>query len=152
MKKASKAICADPIFPDVNVLIALGWSNHPFHGVAQQRMTEHTGVWMTCAVTQLGFIRLSSNPAVTRYLVSPGQAAELFLRITDDAQHVYVGDSMSLVRTGALDIFRRAVGSHQVTDAYLLTMAAASRARFVTFDARLGPLAKGFCDVEVLKG
>jgi predicted nucleic acid-binding protein len=49
---------------DVNVLLALAWPNHQFHAAALRELQPRRGRWATCALTQLGFIRLSSNPAL----------------------------------------------------------------------------------------
>ena len=154
MKKASDpetALAVEPILPDVNFLIGLGWTNHPFHAAAKRYMSQHRGLWMTCAITQLGFIRLSANPGVTKVVVTPGQAADFFLRLTQDPQHMYVNDTMSLVRSSVPQLLRKTIGMHQVTDAYLLTLAASAGARFVTFDGRLEKLGEGVCPVEILK-
>lgn len=52
------------ILLDTNVLLALAWPNHQHHGTAQRWFKrEAPRGWATCALTQLGFVRLSSNPA-----------------------------------------------------------------------------------------
>jgi predicted nucleic acid-binding protein len=57
---------------DVNLLLALAWPNHQFHRRARVWFAEHAGAgWATCAVTQLGFVRLSSNPAYTALPKTP---------------------------------------------------------------------------------
>ena len=59
MKKESSSL----YLLDANVLLALAWPNHQFHAAATRAMGRSRGRWATCALTQLGFIRLSSNPA-----------------------------------------------------------------------------------------
>ncbi|MBL8175293.1 MAG: hypothetical protein JNK48_11535 [Bryobacterales bacterium] len=59
MKKAS----SDLLLLDVNVLLAIAWPNHQFHRAAVKAVSARNR-WATCALTQLGFIRLSSIPVV----------------------------------------------------------------------------------------
>ena len=58
MKRAS----SDLLLLDLNVLLAVAWPNHQFHASANSALSRKNR-WATCALTQLGFIRLSSNPA-----------------------------------------------------------------------------------------
>ena len=58
---------------DVNVLLALAWPNHQFHSSARRWFADHEGAWCTCVVTQLGFVRLSSNPAFTDQAKLPAE-------------------------------------------------------------------------------
>ena len=51
--------------PDINVLLALAWSNHPHHDAAHRCFARDTATgWATCLSTQAGFLRLSLNPQV----------------------------------------------------------------------------------------
>lgn len=62
---------------DTNVLLALAWPNHQHHEQAHAWFSAYARKgWSTCAFTQLGFIRLSSNPAYTTNAVSPQDAAQ----------------------------------------------------------------------------
>jgi uncharacterized protein len=48
---------------DVNVLVALTWPTHIHHLAARSWFDATGGAgWATCPVTQLGFVRVSSNP------------------------------------------------------------------------------------------
>ena len=146
MKKASK-----PVLLDVNVLVALAWESHPFHSVAREWMERQQGPWFTCALTQLGFIRLSANPAVTKVVVTPSQAARLLSLMTQDAYHQFASELIPVQASAAIDVFDRTLGSQQVTDAYLLAIAAQHGACFLTLDSRLNALAEGVADLEVLR-
>ena len=68
---------------DVNVLMALLWENHEHHQVAR---TWFQGVtdFATCPVTQLGFARVSSHPALG-YSMSPDQAFSILRTLLGDA-------------------------------------------------------------------
>lgn len=142
MKKAS----SDLLFLDVNVLLAIAWPNHQFHAAAIAALSSHTR-WATCALTQLGFIRLSSNPAVVATAKSPHEAAGLLARMVADPLHVYLD---ALPPPASENVFGALLGHQQVTDAYLLRVAPANKATFLTFDRRLESLASGTAKVKVL--
>lgn len=55
---------------DVNVLMALGWSNHEYHEAAHAWLGTRQR-WATCALTEAAFVRLSSNPAVVGGVIAP---------------------------------------------------------------------------------
>jgi toxin-antitoxin system PIN domain toxin len=145
MKKDS-----DPVLLDVSVLVALGWTSHPFHSIVAARMERQNGPWSTCALTQLGFIRLSANPAVTKAAVTASQAAVLLGRITRDPHHRFLPDLVPVEESAVLAAFQRVLGPQQVTDAFLLALAARNGARLLTLDTRLTNLAAGVADLEVL--
>ena len=61
-----------PALLDVNVLLALAWPNHQHHAASHRWFRREAGNgWAICALTQLAFIRLSSNPAYTAEAVGP---------------------------------------------------------------------------------
>ena len=62
MKRGS----SNTLLLDVNVLLAIAWPNHQFFPTARKRLESHRGRWATCALTELGFIRLSAQPASRR--------------------------------------------------------------------------------------
>lgn len=118
---------------DVNVLLALLDSDHVDHERARAWMTaeiEHG--WASCAITQNGFVRIISQP---RYPspVPPSRAIDLLARAADTAHHKYWPCTLSILDSRIFDR-SRIHGSRQVADAYLLALAAANKARFVTFD------------------
>jgi len=130
---------------DVNVLLALAWPNHQFHKMATRRLEQHKGHWATCALTQLGFIRLSSNPAVVGLPKSPWEAASLLALLIQDARHRYLDSLPSPTTQPFLQCFEQIPGTKQVTDAYLVTLARQNQATLLTFDSRLAsfPRAEG---------
>jgi uncharacterized protein len=143
MKKDSSNL----LLLDVNVLLALAWPNHQFHAAAVRALETKRSRWATCALTQLGFIRLSSNPAVIPGAKSPAECAALLEVMVSDPLHVYF-DRLPPV-TGATTC-RGLLGHNQVTDAYLLHLAHGHHAVFMTFDRRLLSLASAGQQVEVL--
>jgi toxin-antitoxin system PIN domain toxin len=146
MKKASSKL----LLLDVNVLLAVAWPNHQFHAAAKRRLEATADRWATCALTELGFLRLSSNPAAIPTAKSPEEAASLLAAMTGDPLHVYFSSLPSPVAREARAVFEKILGNKQVTDAYLLWLARHHHAVFVTFDTRLQALAISKSDVEIL--
>ena len=123
---------------DVNALVALAWPNHQFHASVVARLDRQpTPPWTTCALTQLGFVRLSSNPAVVGVRRTPSQALALLAELVRDDRHSYL-ESLPALPEAAVH-FRRLLGHQQVTDAYLLAVAARNNAVLLTLDRRLAP-------------
>ncbi len=146
MKKGSSNL----LLLDVNVLLALAWPNHQFHFVATERLTRGRERWATCALTQLGFIRLSSNPAAVGVSKSPREVASLLSLLTQDSRHVYWNLLPSPANQEFLGGLERILGSKQVTDAYLLTLAIQNHAKLLTFDSGVSAIAAAESSVEVL--
>ncbi|HTP32653.1 MAG TPA: TA system VapC family ribonuclease toxin [Candidatus Acidoferrales bacterium] len=143
MKKESSSL----YLLDVNVLLALAWPNHQFHAAAIRAMERSRGRWATCALTQLGFIGLSSNPAAISGAKSPAECAALLEAMVADSLHVYLN---RLPPAAGDPSFSRLLGHNQVTDSYLLLLARRHNAVFVTFDGRLRTLAADGQQVQVL--
>jgi toxin-antitoxin system PIN domain toxin len=123
---------------DANVLLALAWPNHQFHTAAHRWFArEAVGGWATCALTQLAFVRLSSNPAFTRFPAAPTEAARLLGLCTGHAGHHFWDSAPALTPAD----LARALGHQQVNDAYLLALTAHRRGRLITFDPRIPALA-----------
>jgi predicted nucleic acid-binding protein len=80
MKKESSSL----LLLDVNVLLALAWPNHQFHVASLRALQSRRDRWATCALTQLGFIRLSSNPAAIPTAKGPAEAAALLEAMVAD--------------------------------------------------------------------
>ena len=134
---------------DVNVLLAIAWPNHQFHAAAIAALLSQNR-WATCALTQLGFIRLSSNPAAIPNAKSPQEAAALLGRLVADSLHIYLESLPAPASADWKGAFRDLLGHRQVMDAYLLQLAIANNAVFVTFDRRLESIAEGKPRVTVL--
>lgn len=123
-----------PALLDTNVLLALAWPNHQHHASAHRWFrAEAQHGWATCALTQLGFVRLSSNPAYTPAAVPPQEAASLLRELLSHKQHRF-WPSPAATRPA---IFLRTLGHQQVNDAYLIEVARRQRGRLITLDAKL---------------
>jgi uncharacterized protein len=138
MKKTS----SDLLLLDLNVLLAIAWPNHQFHAAAISALASRTKRWATCALTQLGFIRLSSDPAAVTTAKSPFEAANLPARLVADSSHVYLESLPGPASESWRDAFATILGHQEVMDAYLLNLAPTSGAALLTFDRRLERLAE----------
>ena len=124
---------------DTNVLLALAWPNHQHHAAAQSWFARNSiHGWATCAFTQLGFIRLSSNPAFTTAAVSPQKAANLLQAWVAMESH-YLWKSPAAVDE---KIYEHALGHQQVNDAWLVEVSRVNKGKLVTLDARISAHAK----------
>ena len=146
----TKASFEAVLLPDVNVLLALAWPNHQFHAAAVRRMERSKGPWATCALTQLGFIRLSANPAAFSPSKTPAEAVALLEELVEDSRHVFIESLPPAVRPGSRALWGKILGHQQVTDAYLLMVAEAAGASLLTLDRRLYLLAGSDGRVETI--
>ncbi len=138
-----------PLLLDVNALMALAWPNHQFHRAVVARLERHPPPrWATCVLTRLGFVRLSSNPAIVGVRRTPSQALDLLTELVRDRRHRYLEACPPLPSVAAR--FRLLLGHQQVTDACLLAIAAANDAVLLTLDRRLTPTADTRRLIEVV--
>jgi toxin-antitoxin system PIN domain toxin len=126
---------------DVNVLLALAWPNHQFHRPARQWFAGHDSAWCTCALTQLGFVRLSSNPAFTDQAKLPAEATRVLVEMTRHPRHRFIAELQELDSSEFTAAVGRLLGHQQVTDAYLVALAQGHGVQLVTFDRRLEAIA-----------
>ncbi len=124
---------------DVNVLLSLAWPNHQFHGAARTWFARNSKRgWSTCAITQLGFVRLSSNTSFTEEARSPGEAAALLSDLTGLRGHAYLAELPPPTAFG--EVWKGLFGHRQTTDAYLACVAVHHGTKLVTFDRKLSSL------------
>ena len=122
---------------DANLLIALTHSAHVHHSEAHTWFAERPQrAFATCALTQLAFVRLSCNPRVTGTEITPGQAMQALAALTAHAGHSYWADTPEPLRVATLNS-AALVGHRQVTDAYLLGLAAERGQTLATLDRGL---------------
>ncbi len=119
---------------DVNVLVALAWPNHVFHGSARKWFQEQQPRgWATCPTTENAFIRVSSNKKIIPEAKSPREAA-LFLRdLVALEGHVFWPEEASIINDRWISIDKIHT-HHQITDAHLLSLALSHRGILATFD------------------
>jgi toxin-antitoxin system PIN domain toxin len=121
---------------DVNVLIALLDADHLHHARASAWLAENIAAgWASCAITQNGCVRIMSQPGYPNALPT-ARVAQRLREAADTDHHRFVAGDLSLLDTGHFDT-GQLLGHRQVTDAWLLGLAATHGLRFVTFDAGL---------------
>ena len=126
---------------DINILTALLWPAHEHHEVAHAWFGGRADApWATCSLTQLGFVRIVSNPAFSRDALSPVEALALLAENIAHPRHEFWTDSLQLP-TAVKGMEARLQGFKQLTDAYLLAVAHRQRGVLATFDRGLRTLA-----------
>jgi uncharacterized protein len=120
---------------DVNVIIALLDPDHAFHERAHVwwAANQKRG-WASCPLTENGAVRIMSNPNYSdqaRFVLD-----DLITRLRQFAKqsnHEFWPDDISL-RDEKFFATERMHSSRQLTDVYLLALAAKHQGRLVTFD------------------
>ena len=134
---------------DVNVLIALLDSEHIHHAQARGWLRDNVDAgWATCPITENGCVRIMAQPAYPNPLPA-AMVAERLRAATATRYHRFWADDVSLLSPGITD-WSRAIGPRQLTDVYLLALAARRGGRFVTFDARIALTAVPAADAKSL--
>jgi hypothetical protein len=131
---------------DVNVLVALFVPEHEHHTLAIDWFATEAaaGGWATCAVTELGVIRVCTQLAGGEW--PPEVTADRLLMLTvANREYVWWQDAVS---PAVLPEVRSAITGKQVTDRYLLGLARRNGGQVVTFDRALA--AAGGPDVVCL--
>jgi hypothetical protein len=126
---------------DVNVLTALLWPPHEHHDAAHRWFQTRAGArWATTPLTQLGFVRLVSNPAFSRDALSPKHAISLLSENLAHPAHEFWAASLP-VPSAVRGMEPGLQGHQQFTDAYLLALASRRKGVLATFDRGLRMLA-----------
>lgn len=119
---------------DVNVLIAL---LEPGHGSFQKAQEWFKSLdrddWGVCPLTEIGFVRITTNPSFYPGPRTRDQAASILAELANRPGYRYWPLEESWVRLTA-PFARRISGHQQVTDAYLLGLAIKEDGVLVTFD------------------
>jgi uncharacterized protein len=126
---------------DLNILMALLWPAHEHHETAHKWFRARSNArWATCPLTQLGFVRLVSNPAFSRDALPPAKAVALLAENVRHPAHEFWADTLQVpaaVKAGEPVL----QGHRQVTDAYLVALASRHKGALATFDRGLRALA-----------
>jgi uncharacterized protein len=126
---------------DINILAALLWPTHEHHDVAHRWFGGRgDALWATCSLSQLGFVRIVSNPAFSRDALSPLEALALLAENLAHPAHEFWTDSLQ-VPLAVKGMEARLQGHKQLTDAYLLALAHRRKGVLATFDRGLRTLA-----------
>jgi toxin-antitoxin system PIN domain toxin len=132
-----------PYLLDTNVLIALAWPNHVHHAETTDWFLRKAAPgFRTCPITETGFVRISSNPSFTANAVGPAEALALLDRITRLPGHGFWPDDLPVAQ--ALASWPVLCSHRQVTDGYLLALAAGRDGVLATLDRGIAPLARKY--------
>jgi toxin-antitoxin system PIN domain toxin len=136
--------------PDVNVLLALVWPRHESHDAAHAWFAKSGHkAWATSPLTQLGVLRLLTNPAITQGAVNAAAALEAVDAATRHEGHEFwpLDRNMTI---GLKELAARLQGHRQWTDAVLLWQAAEHGGVLATFDSGVKALASSDAGGRVL--
>lgn len=121
---------------DVNVLIALLDPSHIHHALARQWLTGSINDgWASCAITQLGCIRVMSSHAYPARKPA-ALVAERLAEASRAAHHEFWGDCPAPASDGLMN-WGDLLTSRHSTDAYLLALAVRYKGRLATFDGHI---------------
>jgi toxin-antitoxin system PIN domain toxin len=120
---------------DISFLIALLDADHVFHQRAHVWWAANADSgWASCPLTENGVVRIMCNRGYSqRIQLVPSELIRLLDSFAANTDHEFWPDELSL-RDKSHFIAERIHGSRQVTDIYLLGLAASRGARLVSFD------------------
>ena len=115
---------------DVNALVALGIFHHGFHDRVNAWITSQEGAhWLTCSITELGFVRVSAQTPDYGFTVQ--QARTLLLSLKTNSRLALKllpdGNDISLLPAWVKT-------PRQTTDGHLVRLASANGAVLATLD------------------
>jgi len=136
---------------DVNVWLAAAWARHVHHPIAKRYVDREDAEMGFCRVTELAFLRLVTNRAVTAEdVLTRRQAWDLLLALQADPRIRFVPEPRGLAPLW-IAFSKRDDRSHlRWTDDYLAAFAQAMGAPLVTLDAGLRARYPSV-DVQILK-
>ena len=118
---------------DVNALIALGFNEHGQHDkVAAWMERVNDSIFLTCSITELGFVRILTQSGVYGFSVRQAQALLAGLKNTPEWSFEFVVDMHDVSHLPAW-----VKQGSQTTDGHLLELARAHGAELATLDGRI---------------
>lgn len=122
---------------DVNVLIALIDQSHSAHMRAHGWFDREGHCdFATCPITENGLVRIVGNPRYGSGSDSPTRVLEFLRALRQKEGHSFWPDDISLLHHDLVDP-AKILNAAQITDTYLLALAAARGGKLATFDRRL---------------
>jgi toxin-antitoxin system PIN domain toxin len=157
MKSASRKpglLAVKPGLLDVNVLIALMDPAHEFHAPAHAwfQHNRHHG-WATCPITENGCVRILSKPGYPFPGLTVARVRDMLAEFAAAEGHRFWPDSVSILEANRFHL--AGAGPKNLTDLYLLRLAASFKGRLITFDRTIRWQWVTGCgpdDLEVLPG
>lgn len=122
---------------DVNVLIALIDPTHLHHEKAHGWFgTTGKQEWLSSPMTEAGAVRIVGHPRYSNAAPSPSVVIESLRSLRTVGKHRFVHDSISFLDPEHI-VCEALLSSGQVTDSYLIALAAHEGAALATFDRRI---------------
>lgn len=122
---------------DINLLIARVDPGHEHHDRARNWLHAHASAEIaTCPLTENGFVRIYGHPSYPDGPGTPCAALEELRMIRALPNHRFLADTLSIDDPTAFHSLD-GIGPRQITDLYLLALAARHRMSFVTFDTAI---------------
>ena len=120
---------------DVNVWLAAVWARHAKHPAAKRWVDDQDEEMAFCRVTEMGLLRLTTNPSVTGHdALTRRQAWDVLLKLQSDPRVRFLSEPAGLAPLW-MAFSKRDDRSHLLwTDDYLAAFAQAARLELVTFD------------------
>jgi len=115
------------VLPDVNLLLAFGWRSHPHHRRCRSWIAGLSGL-STCAITELGFLRVSMSPA---YRASYQDASNVLQTLTSLETATFLACDLSTSQIAPVASYK------DTTDCYLVELARKHSLKLATLDQRL---------------
>jgi hypothetical protein len=128
--------------PDVNVWLALAWEGHRHHEKARAWFdAQPDGMLAFCRVTQMGLLRLLTQPAVMGEDVLTQRGAwQVHDALMGDARCVFQAEPQGLEPAWKRLSSREDAAHRRWTDDYLAAFAAEAGLELVTFDRGIAAL------------
>ena len=122
--------------PDVNVWLAIAVAEHEHHDSAAAWLESTTGHDIVfCRVTQMGLLRLLTNPQVMKTdVMTPAVAWKLFDRLCGESGATVAPEPEAAARLWRNFTIRASASPNGWTDAYICAFAEAKSFTAVTFD------------------
>jgi len=112
------------VLPDVNILLAYGWQQHPFHASCCAWLDSLAG-FALCPITELGFLRVSMSPA---FRATYEGASRVLESLTTRAGVAHLACDIPVSGMSQVSSYK------DTTDAYLVHLARHHSYRFATLD------------------
>lgn len=119
------------------MLIALIDPRHIAHDLASRWFdSARQNGWATCPITENGLVRIISQPRYPNALSSPAEAVSLLAELRQLPNHQFWPDSLTLTDSSRIEAARLHTPA-QITDSYLLALAAERGGQLATLDRRM---------------
>ncbi|MGK0176279.1 MAG: putative nucleic acid-binding protein [Lentimonas sp.] len=115
------------ILPDVNLLLAYGWRSHFKHELCRYWL-DSVPSFLTCPITELGFLRVSMSPGYRASIVDA-------MRVLDSITQK--NNSQAIHCDIPASVIEKVTNYKDTTDAYLVELSKTHSCRLATLDGAL---------------